>query len=270
MPRTRHNVHVAGEGRRTIVLAHGFGCDQTMWRHVAPDLARDHRVVLFDHVGCGEADRGAYRIERHRDLRGYAEDVIDLLQSLDLQDAVFVGHSVSAMIGLLAVKRDPRLISHLIMVGPSPRYVDDQDYYGGFTRADVDELLALLEENHRGWSEQMAPVIMGNADRPGLAQELANSFCRMDPLVARYFARATFLSDLRAELPDCLTPTLIMQCSEDAIVPVDVGRYLNRTLPRSEFVLMRATGHCPHLSAPGETIAVIREYLQRNAAVAGR
>jgi sigma-B regulation protein RsbQ len=258
---SRYNLALSGKGAQPIVFAHGFGCDQSMWRFVAPAFARDHKVVLFDHIGSGGSDRGAFSVSRHGTLDGYAEDVLDICRALDLQDAVFVGHSVSAMIGLLAAIREPERFSRLVMVGPSPRYIDDEDYRGGFRRADILELLDLLEVNPRIWAEQFAPLVMGNLDNPALSRELAESFCRMDPEIALHFARVSFLSDVRAEVPKCQTPGLILQCRDDVIAPVTVGEYLRDALPASNYVLMKATGHCPHLSAPQETIAVIRDYL---------
>lgn len=259
----RNNVSMTGQGRRTLVFAHGLGCDQTMWRFVVQDFVRDSKVVLLDHVGSGRSDRNAFRIEKHGSLQGYVDDLLEVCDALDLEQVVLIGHSVSGMLGLLAAQRDPQRFTCIVMVGPSPRYIDDHNYVGGFSRPDVDELLELLETNHEEWSRQMAPQIMNRPDRPELAQELANSFCRMDPLVARYFARATFLCDFRSELPNCAVPTLIMQCTGDILVPVEVGRYLQQHLPDSDLVIMEAKGHCPHMSAPAETIAVIRDYLDR-------
>jgi sigma-B regulation protein RsbQ len=258
----RHNVALTGDPRgRPIVFAHGFGCDQNMWRLVAPAFERDHRVVLFDHVGAGGSDLGAYDRTKYATLDGYADDMVELLEGLRLEDAVFVGHSVSAMIGALAAGRAPERFGALVMVGPSPRYLDDVDYVGGFDRASIDELLDALDSNYLGWSSAMGPVIMGNPDRPELGAELTNSFCRADPEIARRFARATFLADNRADLPRVDVPTLVLQCTDDVIAPRPVGEYVHRHLRDSELVHLRATGHCPNLSAPGETIAAIRAFL---------
>lgn len=262
----RNRVLITGSGTRPILFAHGFGCDQSMWRYVAPEFERDHRVVLFDHVGCGASDRSAYRMDRYGSLDGYADDVLEICAAAALRDVIFVGHSVSAMIGVLAAERAPDLFAALVMVGPSPRYIDEPGYKGGFAQADVEELLELLERNHTEWSQQMAPLVMANPENPELARELANSFCRMDPFVARRFARVTFSSDTRDHLPRCRTPALILQCSGDVIAPVEVGEYLHRSMPDSRYVLMNATGHCPHLSAPQETIEQIRRYLNDLAA----
>jgi sigma-B regulation protein RsbQ len=244
-----------------MLFAHGFGCDQNMWRLVAPAFEDDRKVVLFDHVGAGRSDLAAYSRARHGTLDGYAEDVLEICRELDLTGVTFVGHSVSAMIGVLAAIREPERFDALVLVGPSPRYLDDGDYVGGFAREDIDELLEALDANYLGWSSAMAPAIMGNPDRPELAAELANSFCRTDPEIARHFARVTFLADNRADLPRVRTRSLVLQCSEDAIAPLAVGEYVHRHLADSRLVVMRATGHCPNLSAPGETIAAMRAFL---------
>ncbi|HVM22408.1 MAG TPA: alpha/beta hydrolase [Sphingomicrobium sp.] len=257
----RHNVQVTGQGDRAIMFAHGFGCDQTMWQPVARNFEADFKVVLFDYVGHGRSDFSAYSPERYSSLDGYAADVVEIGEALGLREAVFVGHSVSAMIGALASRRAPEMFSDLVMVGPSPRYVDDEDYRGGFSRAQIDELLEFLADNHLGWSAAMAPVIMGNADRPELGARLENSFCSTDPEIARDFARVTFLSDNRGDLDSIPARTLILQCSEDIIAPLEVGQYVHSRLPRSEFRQLSATGHCPNLSAPEEVTAAIREFV---------
>jgi sigma-B regulation protein RsbQ len=258
----RNAVHVTGVPTgRPMLFAHGYGCDQEMWRLVAPDFEVDHRVVLFDHVGAGKSDLSAYDRDTYGSLRGYAADVVEICRELGLSDVVFVGHSVSAMIGVLAAQQAPELFGALVMIGPNPRYVDDAPYVGGFTRPDIAGLLEALDANHLGWSAQMAPVIMGNPDRPELSQELTNSFCRTDPEIARQFARVTFLSDNRADLAGVAVPTLVLQCSEDVIAPDVVGRYVHEQIPGSAFTRLAATGHCPHLSAPEETIAAIRDFL---------
>jgi sigma-B regulation protein RsbQ len=260
--RERNNVveHGVPEGR-PMLFAHGFGCDQTMWRHVWPAFAEDHRVVLFDQVGYGGSDVSAWDPDRYGSLKGYANDVLAICDELDLRDVVLVGHSVSAMIGVLAAVAEPERFGALVLVGPSPRYVDDDDYAGGFTREDIDGLLASLESNYLGWSGAMAPVIMGNEDRPELGQELTNSFCRADPQIAAHFARVTFLSDNRTDLERVSTPALVLQCSNDAIAPPAVGEYVHKALPGSELVQLEAVGHCPNLSAPDETVGAIRSFL---------
>jgi sigma-B regulation protein RsbQ len=260
--KTRNAVTVTGqEHGQPIVFAHGFGCDQNMWRFVAPEFEDSHRVVRFDHVGAGHSDLSAYDRDRYASLDGYADDVLEILRELDLTDVVFVGHSVSAMIGVLAAVQEPDRFAKLVLVGPSPRYIDDGDYIGGFQRADIEEMLESLDSNYLGWSSAMAPVIIGNPDRPELGDELTNSFCRTDPEIARHFARVTFLSDNRADLAKLRTPALILQCADDVIAPAVVGDYVHRELPGSRLVTMRATGHCPNLSAPGETVDAIRAFL---------
>jgi sigma-B regulation protein RsbQ len=258
----RNNVTVSGrEDGPPMVFAHGFGCDQNMWRHVAPAFADEYRIVLFDHVGAGGSDLSAYEPGRYASLDGYADDVLEICSELGLERVVFVGHSVSAMIGVLAAKREPERFERLVLVGPSPRYVDEGDYVGGFSAEDIDGLLESLESNFLGWSGQMAPVIVGNPDRPELGEELTNSFCRTDPEIAKQFARVTFLSDNRADLPGVQTRSLILQCSDDVIAPRAVGEYVHARMPHSELMLLEATGHCPNLSAPDETIAAIRAFL---------
>jgi sigma-B regulation protein RsbQ len=244
-----------------MLFAHGFGCDQNMWRHVWPAFADRYRVVLFDHVGAGGSDATAFSRDRYASLQGYADDVLEICEALDVTDAVFVGHSVSSMIGVLAVARDPRRIGSLVLVGPSPRYIDDEDYRGGFSRADIEELLGSLDSNFLGWSSAMAPAIMGNADRPELGEELTASFCRTDPDIAASFARVTFMSDNRADLAAVDVPTLVLQCSDDVIAPPEVGRFVHRGIRGSRFVQLAATGHCPNLSAPQETIDAIRAFV---------
>jgi sigma-B regulation protein RsbQ len=258
----RNNVTISGRpDGRPMLFAHGFGCDQNMWRFVAPAFEDEYRIVLFDHVGAGHADPTAYDAERYSSLEGYAEDVLEICDELDLGDVVFVGHSVSAMIGVLAAVRRPDRFARLVLVSPSPRYLDDEGYVGGFRPADIDELLESLESNYLGWSSAMAPVIMGNPDRPELGAELTESFCRTDPEIARRFARVTFLSDNRADLAQVRIPALVLQCSSDAIAPVSVGEYVDRQLPESSLVVLRATGHCPNLSAPEETVAAMKAFL---------
>lgn len=258
---TRNNVVVSGNGTRPIVFAHGYGCDLTAWCDVAPAFEADHRVVLFDHVGAGNSQLSAYDPVKYASLAGYAADLLEILAALELSDVDFVGHSMAASIGLLAAIAAPARFRSLAMVCPSPCFVNDGDYVGGFSRADIDGLLEVLDSNFLGWSQSMAPAIMGNQDRPELGATLSSSFCRTDPDIARAWARVVFLSDLRADVPRCPTRALVLQTVEDMIAPVAVGEYMHRHLPRSELVLMRASGHCPHMSAPGETIEAIRRFL---------
>ena len=259
---TRHNVQVHGRpDGPPMVFVHGFGCDQNMWRHVWPAFADDHRVILFDHVGHGGSEPARFDAERYASLDGYASDVLDVLAALDVRDSVFVGHSVSAMIGALAAAEAPDRFARLVMIGPSPRYIDDEGYRGGFTREDIEELLGSLDSNFLGWSSAMAPVIMGNPDRAELGEELTASFCRTDPDIAARFARVTFMSDNRADLGDVGVPTLVLQCSDDVIAPPEVGAYVHQAIPGSHFVQLAAVGHCPNLSAPQETIDAIRAFI---------
>ena len=258
----RNNVTLHGRiGAQPMVLAHGFGCDQNMWRHVWPAFEDEYRIVLFDHVGAGNSDLAAYDRQKYSSLQGYADDVLEICRELELRDIVFVGHSVSSMIGVLAAAREPDRFAKLVLVGPSPRYIDDDDYVGGFTREDIDGLLESLDSNYLGWSHAFGPVIMGRPDRPELGDELTNSFCRTDPEIAKHFAHVTFTSDNRADLETVSTPALVLQCSDDVIAPTSVGEYVHRHLPNSELVHLKATGHCPNLSAPDETVAAIRDFL---------
>ncbi len=258
----RNNVVEHGDpDGQPMLFAHGFGCDQNMWRYVWPAFADDARIVLFDHVGAGGSDASAYDRERYGSLQGYAEDMLEICHELALTDVIFVGHSVSAMIGVLAAAAEPERFARLVLIGPSARYIDDEPYVGGFSRADIEELLESMDSNYLGWSTAMAPVIMGNPDRPELGEELTNSFCRSNPEIARHFARVTFMSDNRADLARVPTPSLVLQCSDDAIAPQVVGRFVDEQLADSRFVQLQATGHCPNLSAPEETIAAIKAFL---------
>ena len=244
-----------------MMFAHGFGCDQNMWRFVEPAFETDFRTILFDHVGAGGSDLNAYDKTKYSDLSGYADDVVEIGHEAGLKDAVYVGHSVSCMIGALAAQKAPGMFGKLVMVGPSARYIDDDDYVGGFTAKQIEELLQFLESNHMGWSAQMAPAIMGNPDRPELGAELTNSFCRTDPEIAKAFARVTFTSDNRGDLAKIDLPTLILQCSEDIIASKEVGEFVHRNIAGSEIIILDATGHGPNLSAPDEVIAAMRTFV---------
>lgn len=258
----RNNVSLSGRrSGRPLLFAHGFGCDQHMWKDVAPAFEDEYRVVLFDHVGAGGSDLSAWNPSKYGTLEGYADDVLELCRELELHDVVFVGHSVSSVIGVLAAAKEPARFGKLVLIGPSPRYIDDEDYVGGFAREDIEGLLDSLDSNYLGWAQAFAPVIMGSDQPAELQDELTNSFCRTDPEIARHFARVTFLSDNRADLERVTTPTLVLQCAEDVIAPQAVGEYVHRQISGSELVLMQATGHCPNLSAPEETIAAIRDFL---------
>jgi len=257
----RNNVRVLGAGPATIVFSHGFGCDQTMWRLLAPTYAKRYRVVLFDHVGGGGSDLSAYDRSKYQALHGYANDVLEIVEEFGQGPVFFVGHSVSAMMGLLADVKAPSKFAGQIMVGPSPCYINDGDYVGGFTRKDIDSLLETLEGNYLGWASNMAPAIMGAPEQPELGQELTNSFCRTDPEIAKQFARVTFLSDVREELPRLKTKTLIIQCNDDLIAPLTVGEYMHRQIPDSQLAIIQNVGHCPHLSAPGPVAAAMDAFL---------
>jgi sigma-B regulation protein RsbQ len=259
----KYNLKVRGrEDGQPMLFAHGFGCDQNMWRYLTPAFEDEYQIVVFDYVGAGNSDISAYDAERYSSLGGYAADVLEICRSNELRDVIFVGHSVSAIIGALAAIEEPDRFSKLVMIGPSPRYIDDEGYVGGFSDEDIVELLDSLESNYLGWSSAMAPAIMGNPDRPELASELTASFCRTDPAIARQFAQVTFRADNRSDLARVDVPTLVVQCTDDVIAPTVVGEFVRDTVPDSRLVVLEATGHCPHLSAPDETIAAIREFLK--------
>ena len=258
----RNNVKVSGSGTQPMLFAHGFGCDQNMWRFIAPAFEDDHRVVLFDYVGAGRSNLAAYDAGRYSTLQGYAQDVLDVVYALDLRDIIFVGHSVSGMIGVLAANEEPDRFERLVLIGPSPRYINDESYVGGFERKDIEGLFEMMDRNFIGWASFLAPAIIRNPDRPELAAELTASFCSTDPVIARRFAEATFLADNREDLARVTVPSLILQCSDDMIAPESVGRYLHGELPGSTLVFMEATGHCPQMSHPEETVARIREYVE--------
>ncbi|MFP5326159.1 MAG: alpha/beta fold hydrolase [Acidimicrobiia bacterium] len=258
----RHNVTISGvPGGQPLVFAHGFGCDQNMWRYVTPAFEDRFQIVTFDYIGHGGSACRPEELERYGSLDAYADDLLGICRAMELHDVVLVGHSVSSMICVLAATREPERFAKLVLVAPSPRYIDDEGYTGGFTEADIDGLLESLESNYLGWSSAMAPVIMGNEERPALGEELEASFCRTDPALARQFARATFLSDSREDLAGVSHPTLVLQCTNDAIAPVSVGEYVRDALPDGRMVMLEATGHCPHLSAPRETIAAMADFL---------
>jgi sigma-B regulation protein RsbQ len=264
----RHNINQSGRlDGQPMLFAHGFGCDQHMWRYVAPRFEDEFRVVLFDHVGAGNSDLSAYDPQRYSSLSGYAEDVVAICTELELRDVIFVGHSVSAMIGVLAAAAAPELFAKLVLVGPSPCYLNDTDYVGGFSVEDINDMLDSLESNYLGWSSVMAPAIMGRPDRPELGDELTESFCRTDPSIARHFASVTFLSDNRDDLSAVATPTLVLQCANDVIAPVSVGEFVRDRMPDASMVLLNATGHCPNLSAPDETTAAMEQFVRGSAPV---
>lgn len=262
-PVTRNNVRVMGNPTgRAIVFAHGFGCSQEVWRHMVPLFERKYRVVLFDHVGAGQSDLSAYDRGKYDSLDGYAHDVLEIVEALELSNAVFVGHSVSAIVGILAANRDVSRFGALVLVGPSARYVDDADYRGGFARVDIDSLLDTLDANYLGWSAAVAPLMMGNFDRPELGQELTENFCSTDPVIARQFARVTFLSDNRRDLPRVSIPTLVLQSADDLIAPERVGRYVHEQIRGSQFAMLTSSGHCPNLSDPAQLARRILDFIE--------
>ena len=260
----RNNVQVSGEGSQTIIFAHGFGCDQNTWRYVAEAFKKDFKVVLFDYVGAGKSDPAAYNAEKYSSLKGFAQDVLDICATLNISDAIFVGHSVSCMIGVLASLQQPSCFKQLVMVGPSPRYINDADYTGGMERADLEALFEVMDSNYLGWSAMLAPVIMANPHRPELGEDLSNSFCSTNPDMAKNFARVTFLSDNRKDLAKLKVKSLTLQCAEDVITPTPVGEYIYKNTPNNEIVFLEATGHCPHLSAPDEVIKSIKTFINYN------
>ena len=261
---SRHNTHIVGNGP-PMIFVHGFGCDQNMWRSLAPHFAQRYQVILVDLVGSGGSDLAAYDKDRYATLQGHADDMCEVVREVGGgRPALFVGHSVSAMIGMLAGIREPALFGAQVMVGPSPCYINDGDYVGGFNRPDIESLLETLESNYLGWSSTMAPAIMGAPGKPELGAELTNSFCRTDPDIAKHFARVTFLSDHRADLPKLTAPTLIVQCNDDIIAPVSVGEYMHRVLPNSTLAVIDNLGHCPHLSAPGACADAMDDFLTRH------
>jgi sigma-B regulation protein RsbQ len=261
--RRRNNVHISGNPLgRALVFAHGFGCSQEVWSAVVPYFEADYRVVVFDHVGAGGSDLAAYDRGKYDSLYGYADDLLDILEAEALTDVVYVGHSVSSMIGVIAANRNPTRFGALVLVGPSARYINDGDYVGGFEQSDIDGLLDSLDANYFGWSSAMAPVIMGNADRPELGEDLTTSFCTVDPAIASQFARVTFLSDNRRDLAAVSVPTLVLQCTDDVIAPLPVGHFVHDHIPGSQFAQLATTGHCPNISGPGELAEAIRHYLE--------
>ena len=254
----RNNVKVSGKGTQTIIFVPGFGCDQNIWRFVAPFFEEDYQVVLFDHVGSGKSDTNAYNSSKYSDLHGYAQDVLDICATLSMNNVILVGHSVGSMIGMLASIQQPDYFERLVMIGPSPCYLNDPpDYMGGFEKEELEGLLDMMEMNYIGWANNFAQLIMGNPERPELYSELEESFCSTDPIIAGQFAKTTFFSDNRADLRKVTVSSLLMMCSDDAIAPVEVGQYIHRQLPHSTLRLMEATGHCPHMSHPEETIHLI-------------
>lgn len=258
----RNNVNIIGHGEKVILFAHGFGCDQNSWKFIIDAFTDEYRLILFDYVGAGQSDLSQYDSAKYSTLNGYAQDILDICEELEIKDAIFVGHSVSSMIGLLAAKENPAYFKKLIFIGPSPRYLNDDGYTGGFERTDLENLFEFMDNNYLGWSSALAPAIMGNADRPELGKFLTNSFCSTDPDIARQFARVTFFSDNRHDLKDLEVESLTLQCSDDIIAPLSIGHYMKENTPGNSLLIMEATGHCPHISEPTETIAAIKAFIE--------
>lgn len=259
----RNNVTILGKGKKAIVFAHGFGCEQGMWRYITPAFEKDYRLILFDYVGSGESDMTAYDAIKYSQLEGYAQDVIDVIETMELEKVIFVGHSVSSMIGLTASIQKPELFEKLVMIGPSPCYINSQDgYEGGFEESDIHELLDMMEMNFAGWASYMAPMAMEQTKDTQQVRDLENTFVSNDPRIARQFAEVTFFSDCRNLLPFVEIDTLILQCSQDSIVPLEVGNYLQKNLKNGELCVLEAKGHYPHISHPEKTIAAIKAYLE--------
>jgi sigma-B regulation protein RsbQ len=258
---SRNNVKVIGKGATTLLFGHGFGCDQHTWRSVSPAFEKNFKVVLFDYVGAGKSDLNAYDINRYNSLEGYARDVIEICHELELENVVFIGHSVSSMIGLLALKEVPALFKKIVFIGPSPHYLNEPGYNGGIDQADLEELLEVMDSNYMGWSQMVAPSIMGNPERPELGRDLANSFCAMDPVIARQFARVTFLSDNRKDLAYLSIPSLTIQCQDDFLTSEYIAEYINQHIIDNEIILLKSSGHCPHLSDPKAVIKAIKSFI---------
>lgn len=255
-------MNIIGNGEKTMVFAHGFGCDQHVWSYIIEEFTAQYRLVLFDYVGAGRSDLSAYNSERYGTLEGYAQDVLEICEALNLKEVIFVGHSVSSMIGMLAAIKEPSFFKQLIFIGPSPCYLNEENYKGGFQREDLEGLFEMMDSNYLGWSRTLAPVIMGNSDRPELGELLITNFCATNPKIAQEFARVTFLSDTRAELGNLNVESLTLQCSSDIIAPVEVGQYIEQHTPNNTLIQLKATGHCPHMSAPEETVQAIKAFIK--------
>lgn len=257
----RNNVTVSGKGEQVIMFAHGFGCSQNAWRRITSAFADDYKLILFDYVGAGKSDVSAYNKERYNSLEGYAEDILEISHELNIKDAVFVGHSVSAMIGALAAIKDPAVFKKLIFIAPSPYYINEPGYTGGFEKEDIEGLLELMEEDYVGWAKLLSPKLIGDANRTDLENEMEDNFCSTDNEIVKQFARTTFLSDNRKDLHNIPVESVTLQCSDDIIAPLEVGEYIKANTPNNKMILLKATGHCPHMSAPEETIAAIKSVL---------
>ncbi|TVR79226.1 MAG: alpha/beta hydrolase [Chitinophagaceae bacterium] len=259
----RNNINISGKGKQPMVFAHGYGCSQNMWRFVAPAFEKDYKIVLFDHVGSGKSDLSAYDFEKYNSLKGYADDLIEICDELHLQNVILVGHSVSCMIAVLAAAKRPELFDKLVLVGPSPRYINDNEYHGGYKKQDIDELIKAVESDYLCWSSFITPVIIGDSEKPEYSEELRDSFCSMDPEIAKHFAKVTFRGDNREDLSKVSNSTLIIQCQSDVIAPVQVGEYVHKKMPDSKYLLLDISGHCPHLTAPEQVISGMQAFLKK-------
>jgi sigma-B regulation protein RsbQ len=262
---TALNVNVKGTGTQPMIFAHGLGCDQNVWRYVSPAFENDYKVILFDYIGSGQSDKSSYNKEKYSSLSGYADDLLAICDALSLTNVILVAHSVSSMIGVLAAVKNPTVFSKLIMIGPSPSYINQPPYYGGFAKEDIEQLLQLMKERYLQWANFFAPKAVGNLNRPELAEEVESSFCKADPDITYQFAEVTFLADNRSDIKKLRTPALIMQPAEDIVAPKEVGEYLHQNIPGSTLYYMKATGHFPHLGASDETVNLIKKFLSEKA-----
>ena len=261
---TRNKGVVSGLANGTaLIFIHGFGCDQSMWRQVVPDLAEEFQIVTYDLTGMGQSDLSAYEPQRYADLRAHAEDLLAIIEELGLDEVVLVGHSIGASIALRAANQAPEKVSRLVLVSPTPSFLNDTaaGYHGGFARGEIEELIALLDENHLGWSAQMAPTIAGQPPGAPAADELTQGFCRTDPAIAQHFGRVTFFADERPAFAQVSRPALILHCNDDALVPMAVAEWMRDRMPGATLQVLQATGHCPHMTVPADVIAAIRSYL---------
>ncbi|WP_025143776.1 alpha/beta fold hydrolase [Pedobacter jeongneungensis] len=257
----RNNVKILGEGSQVIMLAHGFGCAQSSWKYITDAFLEDYKVILFDYVGSGDSDLSQYDKRKYATLEGYACDVIDIIETLELSNVIFIGHSVSSMIGMIAALQLPEAFKKLIFIGPSPRYLNDRDYIGGFNIGDLETIFEHIAEDYVGWSKQLAPVVMDTPSKPELSDFLQECFEATDPSVALAFAMATFKADYRDKLKDLEVPSLTLQSSNDIMAPLSAGEFIYKNTPENFLVVMKATGHFPHISAPEETIKEIKEFI---------
>lgn len=257
----RNNVNIIGEGNQVLLFAHGFGCDQNAWNYIKDSFTKDYKLVLFDFVGAGNSDTTSYNPEKYASLDGYVTDIIEICDAVKIKNVIFIGHSVSCMIGALAAIKRPDLFEKLIFIGPSPCYIKSGDYLGGFDQETIDTLLEVMEEDYISWAKSMAPSIMNTENGSELSTKLTDSFCSIDPDIAKQFAKVTFLSDNRKDLPLIPRESLTIQCSDDMIAPLFVGQYIKENTPNNTLKVIKAYGHCLHMSHPAETIAAINAFI---------